>query len=56
MPPGLEKKVFYIVRDSLIGQKVVFFGAMANKMYLRDIKKFRHKKLDPIPDFDVACL
>jgi len=55
MSSDLEKKVFYIVRDSLISQKVVFFGAMANKMYLRDIKKFRHKKLAPIPDFDALA-
>ena len=36
-----------------MNQGVVFFGAMANNMYLRDIKKFRKKKLLPIPDFDV---
>ncbi len=56
LPEGLEKKVFYIVRDSLMSQKVVFFGAMANQMYLRNIKKFRHKKLPPIPDFDALAL
>jgi hypothetical protein len=56
LPEGLEKKVFYIVRDSLLSQKVVFFGAMANQMYLKNIKKFRHKKLPPIPDFDVLAL
>ena len=55
LPEGLEKKVFHIVRDSLISQRVVFFGAMANKMYLKDIKKFRYKKMDPIPDFDVLA-
>jgi len=53
---GVEKKVFHIVRDSLINQKVVFFGAMANQMYLKDIKKFRHKKSLPIPDFDALAL
>ena len=53
---GMEKKVFYIVRDSLINQKVVFFGAMANQMYLKDIKKFRRKKSLPIPDFDALAL
>ena len=53
---GIEKKVFYIVRDSLINQKVVFFGAMANQMYLKDIKKFRRKKSLPIPDFDALAL
>jgi len=53
---GIEKKVFYIVRDSLINQKVVFFGAMANQMYLKDIKKFRKRKSHPVPDFDVLSL
>jgi len=53
---GTEKKVFYIVRDSLVSQKVVFFGAMANKMYLKDIKKFRKQKTSPVPDFDVLAL
>lgn len=53
---GIEKKVFHIVRDSLINQRVVFFGAMANQMYLRDIKKFRKKKLQRIPDFDALAL
>ena len=52
---GIEKKVFYIVRDSLVNQQVVFFGAMANQMYLKDIKKFRRKKSLPIPDFDALA-
>jgi len=52
---GLEKKIFYIVRDSLTSQGVIFFGAMANNMYLRNIKKFRKKKFFPIPDFDVLA-
>uniref|UniRef100_A0A6C0C7B9 Poly(A) polymerase catalytic subunit domain-containing protein n=1 Tax=viral metagenome TaxID=1070528 RepID=A0A6C0C7B9_9ZZZZ len=53
---GMEKKIYYIVRDSLVNQRVVFFGAMANQMYLKDIKKFRNKNRKPIPDFDVLSL
>ena len=56
MSEDIGLKVFYIVRDSLINQKVVFFGAMANQMYLKDIKKFRKKKLDRVPDFDALAL
>jgi len=56
MSEDVGLKVFYIVRDSLINQKVVFFGAMANQMYLKDIKKFRKKKLDRVPDFDALAL
>ena len=29
--------------------------AFEKKDYLKDIKKFRHKKLIPIPDFDVLA-
>ena len=48
-----QQKIFSIVRDSLMNQGVVFFGAMSNNMYLRNIKKFRKKKTLDIPDFDV---
>ena len=45
--------IFYTTRNSLIGEKVVFFGAMANRMYLRNLKKFKKAKIPKIPDFDV---
>jgi hypothetical protein len=47
------KKLFNITRDVLINQGVVFFGAMALKLYLR---KFGNHKLATIPDFDVLSM
>ena len=55
LPEGLERKVYYIVRDSLISQKAIFFGASANIMYLKDLKRFRHRRLQRIPDFDALA-
>jgi hypothetical protein len=53
LPEGTERDVFYITRDSLMNQGVVFFGAMANQMYLRYLKKFKHVEFKHTPDFDV---
>lgn len=50
---GIEKKIFTITRDSLMNQGVVFFGAMANQMYLRYLKKFKKIHFKKTPDFDV---
>ncbi len=49
----MEKKIFYVTRDSFINQGLVFFGAMANKMYIKYLKKFEHHRFKNIPDFDV---
>jgi hypothetical protein len=48
-----ESDIFYTVRDSFINQGTVFFGAMANRMYMRHLKKSH--KLQRIPDFDVLA-
>ena len=53
LPKGEEKKIFQITRDSLMNQGVVFFGAMANQMYLRYLKKFKKIHFKKTPDFDV---
>ena len=50
---NLQKKLFVIVRNTLIAQGCVFFGAMANRLYLQDLKQFKGKKVPKIPDFDV---
>ena len=49
----IQNKIFLITRDSLISQGVIFFGAMANQMYLKYLRRFKYKKLSHIPDFDV---
>ena len=53
LPKGKEKKIFQITLDSLMNQGVVFFGAMANQMYLRYLKKFKKMHFRKTPDFDV---
>ena len=50
---NIEEKVFFTVRDTLISNGCVFFGAYANRMYLKDLKRFRNKNIPKVPDFDV---
>jgi len=49
----LQDKLFVIVRNTLIAQGCIFFGAMANRMYLQDLKQFKGKRVPKVPDFDV---
>ena len=48
----MQDKLFVIVRNTLVAQGCVF-GAMANRMYLQDLKEFKGKKISRVPDFDV---
>lgn len=50
---NLQDRLFVIVRNTLIAQGCVFFGAMANRMYLQDLKEFKGKTIPKVPDFDV---
>lgn len=47
------KKIFTISRDSFINQGVVFFGAVANRLYLKHYKN--NRTLKQIPDFDILA-
>ena len=49
----IEARIFVEVRNTLINQGCVFFGAFANRLYLRDLKNLKGKKIPQIPDFDV---
>ena len=51
-----EKNLFYIVRDVLIKEGVVFFGGYANRMYLRYHKAFKKYPHILTPDFDVLSM
>ena len=55
LPADLERKIFYITRNSFIDQGLVFFGAMANNLYVKHLKKFKHHQFRKIPDFDVLA-
>jgi len=48
-----KKKIYNITRESFISQGLIFFGAMANRLYIRYLRQFKHKKIPRIPDFDV---
>lgn len=49
----IEDKIFVRTKKSLINQGCVFFGAFANRMYLKNIKSLKNKPVPQIPDFDV---
>ena len=49
----IEQRIFVTVRNVLIDQGCVFFGALANRLYLKDLKKLKKRKIPKIPDFDV---
>ena len=50
---GHVGKIFDITKQTLVRQGVVFFGAMANKLFIRNLSKFRRAKMEKVPDFDV---
>ena len=48
-----EKTIFYTIRNSLIDQGAVFFGAVASKLILKYYPKYKYKWIANTPDFDV---
>jgi len=48
-----SEKVYYITRDALIEQDVVFFGGYAAKLYSKHMKNGDRNQIGKIPDFDV---
>ena len=48
-----SEKLYFMVRDSLIDQDVVFFGGYAAKLYSKYMKKDDKEQIEKIPDFDV---
>ena len=52
-----QHDIFDITRDSFIDEGLIFFGAMANEMYVEfDSENSKHDLLPKIPDFDVLSL
>tara|TARA_B100001093_G_scaffold520433_1_gene615865 strand:+ start:3195 stop:4652 length:1458 start_codon:yes stop_codon:yes gene_type:complete len=49
----IEEKIFVTVKDSLISQGCIFFGAYANRLYLKSLKYLSKENIPNIPDFDV---
>lgn len=50
---NLEEKIFLITRETLSTLGCVFFGAFANRLYLKNTKELKRKPVPKIPDFDV---
>jgi hypothetical protein len=48
-----SNKLYYIIRDSLIKQGVVFFGGYASSLYSKYMSKNKRRLVQQIPDFDV---
>ena len=48
-----EEKIFMITRETLNSLGCVFFGAFANRLYLKNTKELSRKPVPKIPDFDV---
>ena len=48
-----EDNIFYTTRDSFIDQGLVFFGALANRLYSQYMPKHIRGSFKKIPDFDV---
>ena len=48
-----SEKIYYIIRDTLIDQGVVFFGGYAASLYSNQMSKKGKSFVENIPDFDV---
>jgi len=48
-----DKTLYNIVKDTLVGEGVVFFGGFAISTYLKYMPQHVKQKLENIPDFDV---
>lgn len=51
--PEESDNIYYIVRNTLIDQDVIFFGGYAASLYSRYMPKEQQRLLQAIPDFDV---
>ena len=50
---NIEEQLFHVIRDTLVDNGCVFFGAFANKLYLKQLKSLSRSRIPSIPDFDV---
>ena len=48
-----QEKIFLITRETFTRLGCVFFGAFANRLYLKNTKDLKRKPIPKIPDFDV---
>lgn len=50
-----SSNLYYVVRDSLLEQRVVFFGGYASSLYAQYMPTQQKHLARSIPDFDVLC-
>lgn len=50
-----SENIYYLVRNTLIDQGVIFFGGYAASLYSRYMPKQQQLLIKSIPDFDVIC-
>lgn len=48
-----QEKIYFITRDTLIDEGVVFFGGYASGLYSKQVTNVNNRELQKIPDFDV---
>ena len=51
----LSEKIYFVVRDALIDEEVVFFGGYASSLYSEYMPANQKKLVQSIPDFDVLA-
>ncbi|MAV65042.1 MAG: hypothetical protein CMG00_07625 [Candidatus Marinimicrobia bacterium] len=51
-----EEKIFMIARETLSSLGCIFFGAFANRLFLKNTKELKRKPIPKIPDFDVLSV
>ena len=51
----LSEKIYFVVRDALIDEEVVFFGGYASSLYSEYMPAKQKKLIQSIPDFDVLA-
>jgi len=52
---GDSEKIYFVVRDALIDEEVVFFGGYASSLYSEYMPANQKKLIQSIPDFDVLA-
>lgn len=50
---SVQEKIYFITRDALMDEGVVFFGGYASGLYSKHISDKEKRELQKIPDFDV---
>jgi hypothetical protein len=54
--PEDSNRLYCIIRDTFIDQRVVFFGGYATSLYSQYMKKKQQRDVQSIPDFDVLSM